>query len=298
MDNKHFDFNLLKVLEALYQEQNMTQAAKLLHISPSAVSHAMKRLRDSIQDPLFVRQGQQMIPTATCRRIAPLLFENLNDIRRILNDSVEFTPKTSQQQFKIAIHDAIEGQFLPKLIFLMHQQAPNAELLSFSLNREQMINQLATGEIDLAIDVARSLKAPIVHTQLVTDPFCVIMSQEHTEASVEMTEDIYLKAEHINVSSRAKGSVIEDRIFQQIGINRRIKHRCQSYQTAVKIVSQSNLLLTAPISIAQGLSNIPVIVKHLPILLPETATHLYWHQNTENNQALYWLRGQIKQLSI
>ncbi|WP_351125611.1 LysR family transcriptional regulator, partial [Shewanella sp. T24-MNA-CIBAN-0130] len=80
----------------LYSEQNMTLASKSLFITPSAVSHAIKRLRLVLNDPLFVRQGLQMQPTAACQRMAPQLISALNRIRQILQQCGEFDPLTTE----------------------------------------------------------------------------------------------------------------------------------------------------------------------------------------------------------
>ena len=86
-DIKHIqqlDLNLLKVFQALYQEQNMTRAADVLHLTPSAVSHAMKRLRETLGDPLFKRSQNKMMPTPACQRMAPLIIDNLARLQQIL----------------------------------------------------------------------------------------------------------------------------------------------------------------------------------------------------------------------
>lgn len=78
------DLNLLKIFASIYQEQNMSRTAELLHITPSAVSHALKRLREALDDPLFVRSNNQMLPTSVCQQMAPLIIDNLSRLRQIL----------------------------------------------------------------------------------------------------------------------------------------------------------------------------------------------------------------------
>ncbi|WP_231730988.1 LysR family transcriptional regulator [Lacimicrobium alkaliphilum] len=98
---QQLDLNLLKIFEALYQERNMSRAAQRLHLTPSAVSHAIKRLRNQLADPLFSRQGNMMQPTALCESLAPALINNLDQLRQILQLSEQFSPETAVNYFRL-----------------------------------------------------------------------------------------------------------------------------------------------------------------------------------------------------
>ena len=158
---QQLDFNLLKVFECLYQERNMSLAAKLLFISPSAVSHAIKRLRLALNDELFVRQGQLMQPTPACQRMAPQLLDALEKLRQILQACGDFDLSRTNQTFKLAIPDALESLILPKIQQVLMADAPHAKLNSTKLVREDMQRKLSTNQIDIAIDIALPHKTPI-----------------------------------------------------------------------------------------------------------------------------------------
>ncbi|GGP72352.1 LysR family transcriptional regulator [Shewanella algicola] len=291
---QQLDLNLLKIFEALYFEQNMTLAAKSLFITPSAVSHAIKRLRLVLNDPLFVRQGQQMQATAACQRMAPQLINALNRIRQVLQQCGEFDPLTTEQTFNIAIHEALESQLMPALITHVAKLIPHAKICSMALSREHISRQLSNGEVDLAIDVARAVNTPLMHMPLLSDPFCVLIdASQQPELANNFNQQAYLSAEHVAVSSRPIGRVMEDLLLQQQGINRLIKYRCQSYQTAAKMVLGSRLILTLPRSIAEQFIDPNLLVCAMPFSLTDIDTHLYWHSNTETDQALSWLRQQV-----
>lgn len=290
---QQLDLNLLKVFECMYQQQNMTQTAKALHLSPSAVSHSIKRLRNSLNDPLFVRQGQKMLPTAACQRIAPQLIDTLIRLRQILQQCGEFNPLTSQQTFKIAINDTFEALFLPQLILNMQADMPQASLISSRLNRDETSRQLASGEIDLAIDVALSKSDPIKHFQVSSSPFCVLINRNNPLLSC-LDKQKYIDAEHVAVSSRSTGKVVEDITFLQQGITRKIKIRCQTYQTAKLLLQESNMLLTLPIMMAKQLCDSKMVMLPIPLTLPPIKSHLYWHENTNEDDAMIWLREKAK----
>lgn len=290
---QQLDFNLLKVFECLYQERNMSVVAKILFISPSAVSHAIKRLRSVLNDELFIRQGQLMQPTPACQRMAPQLLEVIEKLRQVLQTCGEFDLLKTGQTFKLAMPDALEPLVLPKLHKTFIEQAPKAQLNSSKLLREDMARQLISHQIDAAIDVALPIKAPIKHLTLSSDHFCVLLNRENILANT-LDEKAYLNAQHIVVSNRSSGTVIEDFAFLQQGVNREINVRCQSYQTAKEVVKTSDFILTLPSLVAKQLLDDHLIIKALPINLPRIETHLYWHQNTEQDEALIWLRESIK----
>ncbi|WP_440877118.1 LysR family transcriptional regulator [Thalassotalea sp. PLHSN55] len=292
---QQLDFNLLKVFECLYLERNMSLAAKVLFISPSAVSHAIKRLRLVLGDELFVRQGQLMQPTPACQRMAPQLLDTLEKLRQILQTCGDFNLAETTQTFKFAIHDALEPIVIPKIHKLLAAQAPYAKAVSGKIVREDMSRQLATNVIDVAIDVALPLKKPINHFKLSSDHFCILMSSQNALAD-HLDKTSYLRAQHIAVSNRTTGIVVEDLALLQQGINREVSIRCQGYQAAKEVVKNSDLLLTLPSLIAEQLRDDGLVVVPLPFNLPKIATHLYWHQNTEQDDALIWFREALKQM--
>jgi len=286
------DLNLLKVFESLYLEQNMTKTAAALHITPSAVSHAVKRLRELLQDPLFVRQGASMQPTPSWRRLAPDLLATLKQLRSLLAQFGTFDPLTSTHAVTLAIHDALEPLFIPSLLSALSRDAPNGQLSSVKLERENLTAQLAAGQADFAIDIALPLKSPIRHTRLSSSPFCVLMGANNPLRK-NMTAAQYIDSEHITVSNRPTGRVIEDIAFAQKGLIRKVKMRCQNYQTARQVLTGTNLILTLPEAIANSFMDDSLVVKPMPLGVPQVETHLYWHSHTEEDGALKWYREKV-----
>lgn len=286
------DLNLLKVFEVLYVEQNMTRAAEVLFMTPSAVSHAMKRLRAALQDTLFERKGHKMLPTPTCRRIAPQILGHLSGLRTTLQQFTEFSPQESPYTFRISIHDALESLYIPPLFAQLQAISPGLRLHCIQLDRQQVSRQLASGQVDVAIDVALPVQAPINHVHLSSDSFVVLGNTRFYKAAT-MDEHTYLSASHIAVSSRPSGRVIEDIHLQKLGIERDIALRCQNFYSAKAQLTESDLLLTAPISIASAIIDEPIRMWQIPINVPQIDVHLYWHKQTEQDSVTKWLREQI-----
>ena len=282
------DFNLLKVLEALYQNQNMTRAAEQLNITPSAVSHAIKRLREVLDDPLFERRGHQMLPTPVCRRVVPDVLALLSQLRSTLQTFGDFDPASANQRIRFAIHEAIEPLFLPEILKLFSSTAPHLRFSSVVLDRDVLTMQLESGDVDFVIDVARPLSYPIQHMRLVASDFCVLVS-EHFYSEERISTKQYGMGQHITVSNRPTGKVLEDIAFAQLGFNREVQVRCQNYRTAVEILQQSPYLLTLPRSIADTYANPTLKVLELPFNVPSVETHLYWHAQNQSDGLLSWV---------
>jgi DNA-binding transcriptional LysR family regulator len=292
---KKLDLNLLKVFESLYQQQNMTRTAKELHITPSAVSHAVKRLRECLGDPLFQRSNNRMLPTPVCQRMAPLIIDNLTRLHQIMQHWGEFEACNSEHHFRIGMHYAIEPSILPILAKELAIHAPRVTFASIKVERGDLNRELGAGNLDMAFDVALPIKPPVMHKKLIDDEFCVLLRKDHPLVDT-LDKQQYFNAGHIGVSNRPTGAAVEDLLFHQQGLARNIVLRCQNYYSAQSIVAYSDHLLTLPRLLAMELIRDDLQLLTVPLVLPDIAIHLYWHKNTEQDRALAWLRDLIDRL--
>jgi len=286
---QHLDLNLLKVFQTLYIEQNMTRASEVLHLTPSAVSHSIKRLRDALGDPLFKRRQNKMLPTPMCQRMAPLIIDNLMRLQQSLQQWGEFYPLTSTQHFKIGMHDGLEPTIIPRLSTLLSEQAPNVSYSSIKIDRPNLSRELDAGHIDLAIDIALPMRSLVKHIPLLECDFSVIMRKGHPlENNLNLQN--YLSATHLTVSNRATGMTAEDTLFHERGHVRNTNTRCQNYFAARELIKHSDHLLTLPKLMGMHLLDKELSLINTPIDLPVFSCHLYWHENTEQDASLTWLR--------
>ena len=284
------DLNLLMVFEAVYREQNLTQAADTLSVTPSAVSHALRRLRDHLGDPLFERRGRRMVPTAVCARNAPALLDELAALRRLLQQWGTFEPSTSEQPFRIGMPEAVEMAFMPSLQTRMLRDAPSITLSSVSFDRGQLAHLLSAGRLDAAIDVVMPMREPVKQEPLFEDGFSVVARPDHPLRRAPTIRQ-YLAASHVAVSRRPTGLVLEDRALIELSLQRRVAVRCQTYASALSIVAASDHLLTVPSRLGR---NIPGFTRMRrwkpPFELPKAQLHLYWHTKHDTDPASTWLR--------
>lgn len=294
-DNKRIqqlDLNLLKVFKTLYSEQNMTRAADLLHLTPSAVSHAVKRLRFALDDELFVRSQNKMVPTPACQRMAPAIIDNLTRLQQALLQWGTFDSATSDYHFTIGMHHAFEPSVVPQLAKLIARRAPNVGFSSIKLDRANIERELAASNVDVAIDVAIPIKPPVKRLEVLSAGFRVLMRSNHPY-SKNLNQEKYLQATHITVSNRPSGITAEDTLFQEQGVERKSHIRCQNYFAARELLRHSDQLLTVPKLLAMNLVDDGIVSLEAPFDLAPFPTSLYWHEHTENDAALRWLRNLI-----
>ncbi|MDX1754520.1 MAG: LysR family transcriptional regulator [Marinobacter sp.] len=287
------DLNLLHVFDTIYRERSLTRAARALHLTQPAISHSLARLRDQFGDPLFVRQGNQMVPTPLARRFLETMRPGLTQIQSAVNQFHSFDPASQRKVYTLALRDILESTFLPSLMARL-ESYPELEISSQRIARREMETQLAAGRLDFAVDVLLPISQQTAHELLRRDRLVVIARRDHPLLDGEFTMDRYLKAHHILVSSRAEGPGIEDFELSRLGVQRKIRLRCQHYFAACRVVEQSNLLLTMPETYARIIAEQARV--HLltpPTDMPGVDVHLYWHRAYEKEPALQWMREQL-----
>jgi DNA-binding transcriptional LysR family regulator len=287
------DLNLLRVFEAVFRERHLTRAARALSVTPSAVSHALRRLRSYLDEPLFEREGARMVPTAMCERAAPALLDELAQLRSLLDRWGRFEPGESTQTFHLGMSESVEPMLVPGLWPSFVRAAPAASLVSVGFDRGDLPRRLALRQVDVAIEVPFATPAEVRHEPLLKDELCIVVRRLHPVRRAPTLEQ-YRGARHIVVSARATGSVLEDLALAQFGVERRVSVRCRSYATALRLVEQSDDFLTIPTRIARDVGHALAVVRRpLPVRLPSVHLHLYWHANSDAEPSNVWLRRLI-----
>jgi len=290
------DLNLLHVFDTIYREGSLTRAAKALHLTQPAISHSLARLRDHFSDPLFTRQGNQMVPTPLARRFLESMRPGLNQIQSAVNQFHAFDPASQRKTCALGLRDVLESTFLPQLISKLAPY-PDMEVQSQRVARRDMETQLAADKLDFAIDVLLPVSNQTSHELLRQDRLVVLARKGHPVIAQGLDMASYLEARHILVSSRAEGPGIEDFELSRHGAQRTIRLRCQHYYAACRVVESSDLLLTMPETYARIIAqNADIEVLAPPVEMPSIDVHLYWHKAYEQEPALVWFRDLLRNL--
>lgn len=292
------DLNLFVVLEAIYREGNLTRAGRQLKLTQPAMSHALKRLRELLKDPLFIREGANMVPTPFSRNMINDVRQALQILELNLYEDRNFDPAHTRRSFQIGFWEIMEAMILPQLSRVMARAAPEISITTLRVKRREIENELASGSLDLVLDIPITMSDSIRQTPLFSDRVVVMARAGHPAISGELDLDTYLRQDHILVSSRRLGPSLVDAELNRKGRKRRIVLRCQHYFAACRVVSETDMLLTIPEHYAQLLNSrfnhrmYPFPLKSLQQL----EIHMYWHESAENDPPNRWLREQIKKV--
>jgi len=284
------DLNLFRVFDVVYRERNLRRAAAVLSLTQSAVSHALARLRAQLGDPLFTRQGRGIAPTALAVQLAPSVHESLGGLQRALAGRREFDPRRDLDRVTLGMPGELETILIPPWFARLAEAAPQALLTVAQLDRARLRADLATGRFDLAVDVAHATDPEVVHERIWDDAFCVVASRRRRR----LDRAAYLAARHVVVSSRRTGPTLEDTLLGGT-VQRRVVLRCQRYETACRIATGSDLLLTMPRQQAElRRRTFELRIFEPPLQIPRVQIHLYWLREAADSPATQWLRGELR----
>ena len=292
------DLNLFIVFDAIYTEANLTRAGQIVGITQPAVSNALARLRETFNDPLFVRTAQGMVPTPMAQNIIGPVRNALALLRVSVQESRTFSPMQATKAFRISMTDLTEAVILPPLFQRLSRQAPNVTVESFLSKRREMSRELAAGRLDFAVDAPLNTDPQMRHVKLMEDQYVCAMRPGHPLAKGlpkgKLGLEQYLALPHIHISSRRSGLGHVDLTLGKLGLQRKIALRSQHYLMATKVLQHTDMVMTVPERFARH--NQLACIK-LPIQgVPAVATHLYWHESTDQDPANRWMREIIVEL--
>lgn len=245
IDLGRIDLNLLVVFEVLHEERHVGRAAKRLHLSQSATSHALGRLRRVFDDPLFLRHPRGIEPTPRAKELASLVSATLADIRRFVAPAPAFTPKALARDFRIATHDYGMTVLLTPLIARLRTEAPNVNLRCPTLPRERILDALDRGEIDLAIGGLADVDAErMKRIVLFEDRFVGIARRRHPALEKKrLSLGTFLSFPHVLVASGGESRGDIDNAFTG---RRRVAVTTSSFLAVPGIVANTDLFGILP----------------------------------------------------
>jgi len=288
------DLNLFVVLDAIYTERGITRASERLNLTQSAISHALSRLRELVNDPLFVREGHLMVPTPLAHALIPSVKRAIGQIESSLNQLRSFDPATSTRQFSIGVGHMVESAAIPRLAARLRAHAPQVRLSAVHHDQNNVPSALATGDLDVALDVMLPSTQNLSCTPLRRSRLVVAARAGHPALDQGLSLESYLALDHVVASSPHCASSIEDQALSRLGMERRIVVRCQHYWTACQLVASSDMVLTLPEAAAET-ANAALGNRLLPFPLDVSGPdiHLFWPRGANDDPANRWLREQL-----
>ncbi len=293
-----FDLNLLKTFDSLYRHRQLTKAAEQLCLSQPAVSHALKRLREAFNDPLFTRSADGMQPTPKALALAPNIQQALELSSAILASPIS-APSELQRCFHVAMPDYLEAVLLPVLTRALRFAAPNVSLKIKMAEPESIKRTLATGELDFVVDYVPLKGRDIRKKILFEDRFVTIARAQHPIVGRTLSLDQFLACEHAVVEPRIPDPLPIDKQLKASGKYRKIAVTTANFLSIFPLVTQTDYLSTPPYRLARTYAEqFPITLYQTPLELAPFNVFAYWHRSKEQDPAHRWFRELIERLSF
>ncbi len=288
------DLNLLVALRILLEEGSVSKAAKRLNLSQSAMSRILGRLRLLTGDPLFIRQGQQLIPTQKAQSLNAELTAPLAALQALFIPE-RFDPANCEQSFKIAATDYAMQTLLPFALPRLYAEAPKVSLELTSLRYEHLLEQLTIENNDLAICRKTGDIGPLQSEKLGLVGVSCLVSKNHPLAKSKLTLADYLTYPHavIAISDGVK-HLLDDALE---GLPKpKLVLRAYHLDAAVAMTKSLPLIITVPADLAYLVGEkYGLITKALPFNFRPFDYFLIWHPKTAHSAAQVWFRHLIKE---
>lgn len=303
------DLNLLRVFEAVFEHRSVVGAAKFLNVTPSAISHALSRMRLAVGDELFVLGESGMEPTARAIELAPGIRKGLEHIAEVL-ETKEFVPAESSRTFRIAASDYGSTIVLSPLIKLLQTVAPQIEIRVFPYSRMDAIKSLDEGRVDIVLGWFGEISNRIQRKTILVDEEAVAVRNDHplTKTSVTLEKLLsfpFAVVEMTGSEEQGQDGFIDDRgVWRRVWIDRvLIETRAEDkdlvgsvsvtlphYAAIPDIVSSTDLIASLPKRLAlRAVEQQSIAILDLPYEPLVVQFEALWHSRSEKDQGISWM---------
>jgi DNA-binding transcriptional LysR family regulator len=289
------DLNLLLTLHIVLSEGSVSGAAKRLHVTPSAVSNALARLREILDDPLLIRRGRGLVGTPRAQALAPQLAAAMNTLRAVVETDTAFSPETSTRRFSLASADNISAGALPAVVRLFAQRLPHARLQVVTLDHAVASDGLASGEVDVLLGL------PPMTPELRSEPayrerlVCAVW-QDNPDVGDTLSLEQFLALHHVAVVLHGEYAIdYVDIALAKFGRERSIALSVPQFVLAATCIVGTHYVAMLPEAMATQLATmLPLRLLPPPVALPAVTLVQAWHLRTDHDPGSQYFRTVIR----
>ena len=287
------DLNLLATLDVLLAEGSVARAAERLRLSPSAMSRALARLRETTGDPLLVRAGRGLVPTPRALELRERVGRLVQDSEAVLRPAETLDLKRLVRTFTLRTRDGFVENFGPGLIARIGKEAPGVRL-RFVEKPDKDSASLREATVDLETGVVGETTGPEVRAQaLFRDRFIGVVRKGHALSKGRITPARYAAGRHILISRRGLDKGPIDEALSSLGLTREIVTIVGGFSAALALARSSDLIAGVPERHTENL-RAGMHSFRLPVAVPEITVSLLWHPRLDADPAHRWLRRRVR----
>lgn len=289
-----FDLNLLVALDTLVEERSVTAAAHRLHLTQSAMSGALARLRLAFDDPLLVRHGRGMVPTPAALALAPRVKDMLGRLRQLIEPEQPFDPATSARTFRIVASDYISTVLLAPQIRRLEAQAPQVQV-EITLPSESAARMLSNGELDLLLTPEEFVERDHPSVLLFEERHVVVGCAANEALRDGVTQAQFASASHVAVRIDGRNTYIENELAR-LGVARRIEVYAPSFMQVPWLIPGTRRIALMHERLARLVSPLlGLVICEPPVHLPAMREMMQFHSARRDDQGLQWLMDELRQ---
>lgn len=295
MNTDLIDLNLLRVFDAVMHEGTITGAATRLALTQPATSNALKRLRDQLDDPLFVRTSSGMKPTPVAKALAPTVEASLASLRGALAQHGRFDPAHAKRTFNVLLTDLGVTSCIPQVLSRLHAEAPGVRLICHQIERERFADALASGVADLGLGILPVGQPDLIQQKLFSDQLVCLIGKGHPAIHGRVTLKQFFDTPHISMVSPG---LVEEQLSRALRENfakRKTVIAVQHYLTIPLLLANNPFMAVVPNkTLAELLGPLLGLKAYpLPFKVPPVSVHQFWHKRSQHDAGHRWLRSMI-----
>jgi DNA-binding transcriptional LysR family regulator len=287
------DVRQLRVFATLLDERNLTRAAEVLGVTQPALSKTLAGLRRHFGDPLLVRVGHRMEPTARALELEGSVRAILEQLTSLRVRHVPFDPQTSTRVFRFCVVDAGLIKLMPRLIRYLHEYAPHVTLHVLPVEIEGLEASLESGRLDFAMGSYPALSKKVRRQTLWSVTYISAVRADHPRLTTRPTLKAFAAEKHVVVSAAGTGHAHQqaERALERAVPAENLTCRVPTFVTAALIASETDAVVTLPRPLAEELAprlNLRLVPP--PVRLPRIDVSQHWHERFHRDAGIRWIR--------
>jgi LysR family transcriptional regulator, nod-box dependent transcriptional activator len=292
MDFRGLDLNLLVMLDVLLEEKNITRTGERIHLSQSATSGALSRLRYYFKDELLVQVGNRMVLTPLAEDLIKPIKDLLMQASLVAQKTSDFDPATSTRRFKIELSDYVATLLLPSVIRRVYQVAPSVQIELVGLT-DAPNELLERGEVDFLILPEDYLTSSHPSAKMFVDEYACAVWKDNPEVGRKVSLEQYLEAGHVSILfGKQRSQSFDDMFLSRSGFTRRVEVVAMNYSLMPHLVIGTSRIATMHRKLAHYYTrHLPLRMLDMPISLPKIVETVQWHEYRDKDPAHRWFRS-------